>query len=95
MLKKEFRYQIKKMNQVKMIWDFRGPNAEPIARHHEIHLKEFMENEKVLEAFTGIEFVSEFYSIAYMVVPQEAVTRLRPLLKPHRGQIYTPPETTR
>ncbi len=78
------------MEQVKMIWDFRGPNAEPIAKHHQIHLNEFVEKEGISETITGIEVVSEYYCMAFLVVPNEQVNRLRTLLKPHRGQRYSP-----
>ena len=35
-----------KMSYLKLIWDFKGPNSEHIAKHHEIHLKEFFDLEK-------------------------------------------------
>jgi len=31
--------------QIKLIWDFRGPNALLTAQHHEIHLKDFIKTE--------------------------------------------------
>ena len=34
------------MSYLKLIWDFKGPNSEHIAKHHEIHLKEFFDLEK-------------------------------------------------
>ena len=41
------------MKRVKLIWDFRGPNATKIAEHHDIHLKEYikkngLDNESLL-----------------------------------------------
>ena len=34
------------MRKIKLLWDFRGPDALETAKHHTIHLKEFaaMEN---------------------------------------------------
>ena len=29
------------MRKLKLIWDFRGPDALKTAEHHEIHLKEY------------------------------------------------------
>lgn len=72
-----------------MIWDFRGPNALPIAEHHLTHLKEFILHETWEDIQTGTEPVSEMHHIAYMIVPQNDVAELRGRLKPHRGQVYT------
>ncbi len=76
------------MERVKMIWDFRGPNAQPIAEHHEIHLKEFISSEALKDIPTGTEAISEMHYTAYMIVTKNDVDYLRNRLKPHRGQIY-------
>ena len=34
------------MRNLKLIWDFKGPDALKIAQHHEIHLKEYIELKK-------------------------------------------------
>jgi hypothetical protein len=76
------------MDRVKMIWDFRGPNAQPIAEHHVIHLNEFITIEGLKHILTGTETISEMHHTAYMVVLKNDVENLRRTLKPHRGQIY-------
>jgi len=76
------------MNKIKMIWDFRGPNATHIAEHHVKHLDEFLSHKKITEAFTGIEIHSESYTIAFLVVVENRALELRETLKPHRGQYY-------
>ena len=43
------------MSYLKLIWDFKGPNSEHIAKHHEIHLKEFFDLEKKQLIKSGIE----------------------------------------
>jgi hypothetical protein len=78
------------MRQIKLIWDFRGPDAAKIAEHHEIHLKEFIAAEKLPLDITGFEIKNEMHAVAYMVVTDENMIAVRDALKPHRGEIYTP-----
>jgi hypothetical protein len=76
------------MRRLKLIWDFRGPEAERIAAHHNVHLKEYIKIEKVKDAFTGLETISEMHAIAFMVVNENQMQPIRDALKPHRGQVY-------
>ena len=72
--------------KLKLIWDFRGPDAQKTAEHHEIHLKEFIQAEKLNQNITGVEMVSELYSVAYLVVDEREMITVRDVLKPHRGE---------
>ena len=74
--------------QIKLIWDFRGPDALKTAEHHEIHLKEFISIEKLDIDITGFEPVNEHHAIAYAVVTQPQMIAVRDQLKPHRGELY-------
>lgn len=74
--------------KIKLIWDFRGPAAAKTAEHHEIHLKEFIETEKLPLNITGFEIINEMLAIAFMVVTDENMISVRDALKPHRGEIY-------
>ncbi len=74
---------------IKLIWDFRGQDASKIAEHHEIHLKEFITIEKLSINITGFEIVNEMYAVAYMVVTDEDMIKVRDALKPHRGELYS------
>lgn len=74
--------------KIKLIWDFRGPVAAKTAEHHEIHLKEFIEMEKLPLKITGFEVVSEMSAIAFMVVADENMIAVRDALKPHRGEVW-------
>lgn len=74
--------------KIKLIWDFRGPAAAKTAEHHEIHLKEFIEMEKLPLNITGFETINDMLAIAYMVVTDENMIAVRDALKPHRGEIY-------
>lgn len=76
------------MRKLKLIWDFRGPAALNTAKHHEIHLKDYIKIEKIACNITGFEPLSEMHSIAYMVVDESDMKPIRDALKPHRGQVY-------
>ena len=78
------------MEQVKLIWDFRGPNAAPIASHHAIHLKEFTQTEGIENTLCEVEKLTDMHHIAYLVVDRSMMDDLRDRLKPHRGQLYSP-----
>lgn len=71
--------------KIKLIWDFRGSDAAKIAEHHEIHLKEYINLEKISLNITGFEVVNEFHAFAFMVVIEENMIAVRDALKPHRG----------
>lgn len=71
---------------IKLIWDFRGPGAQQIAVHHAIHLKEFIEKEKLENMTSGAEEVSEFHHIAYLIVEQSQMIKMRDALRPQRAE---------
>lgn len=74
--------------KIKLIWDFRGPAAQKTAEHHEIHLKEFIQIERLPELSTGFETLNEMHSIAFMVVERKNMIAVRDALKPHRGEVF-------
>lgn len=74
--------------QIKLIWDFRGPASAKTAEHHEKHLKEFILIEQLPSTITGFEVLNEMYAIAFMVVTDEHMIRVRDALKPHRGELF-------
>jgi hypothetical protein len=73
--------------KIKLIWDFRGPEAHKIAEHHCVHLKEFAvkENLKFHEIDTSL--ISEMYSTAFITVNEKDMLTYRDALKPHRGEV--------
>jgi hypothetical protein len=75
--------------RIKLIWDFRGAVSTKTAEHHEIHLKEYINIEKLPINITGFEVKNEMHAIAFMVVTDENMIHVRDALKPHRGEIYT------
>lgn len=77
------------MERLKLIWDFRGPDAEKIALHHEIHLKEYALTEALQNTLTGVEVLRDNHTIAFVVVDKESMKPVRDALKPHRGELFT------
>lgn len=77
------------MRQLKLIWDFRGPDALKIAEHHEIHLKDYIKIENLNLGITGFEALNELHAIAFLVVNENEMKPIRDALKPHRGQVYS------
>lgn len=76
------------MKKLKLIWDFRGPDAQKTAEHHEIHLKQYIERAKLPLNITGVEQISDMYSVAFLVVYENEMIAVRDALKPHRGEWY-------
>jgi hypothetical protein len=73
--------------KIKLIWDFRGEAAAKTAEHHAIHLKEYLEKEKLTLEKTGFEILNEMHAIAFVVVEEKDMIRFRDALKPHRGEV--------
>ena len=76
------------MRKIKLIWDFRGPDAQKIAEHHEIHLKEYIAMEKLGHLSTGVETLSTLHTIAFLIVGEDQMISVRDALKPHRGLFH-------
>ena len=74
--------------KIKLIWDFFGPDALKIAEHHEIHLKEYIQLEKLDCDITGFKAVNEHQAITFMVVYETDMIAVRDALKPRRGEVY-------
>lgn len=75
--------------KIKLIWDFRGLAAEKTAEHHEKHLIDYIVAERLNLNITGIKLVNDMYSIAFLVVEEQELLKVRDALKPHRGELYT------
>lgn len=78
------------MRKLKLIWDFRGPVAKQTAQHHVVHLNEYIKHNQLGIKKTGIETITDMHSLAYMVVDELQMPKIRDDLKPHRGQLYQP-----
>lgn len=72
--------------KAQLIWDFRGPNAFHTAKHHKIHLEEFIAIEHLEVSVVTITEISDLHVIVSFITPMEKVSFLRERLKPHRGK---------
>lgn len=77
------------MRKLKLIWDFRGPDASKTAEHHEKHLKDYISIQQTNLNITGFEELNEMHSLAFMIVTDDEMKSIRDALKPHRGQLYS------
>lgn len=74
--------------KLKLVWDFYGPDAEKFAQHHEIHLNEFLTQSNLQLKIAGNEKVEEGHFMAYIVVLESEMVKVRDILRPHRGFWY-------
>lgn len=78
-----------KERQIKLIWDFRGESAQNTAKHHRIHLEEYILAQNLTFNITGSSTLNDMHAIAYLVVTESEMIPVRDALKPHRGEVYT------
>ncbi len=78
------------MENVKLIWDFRGPNALKIAEHHAKHLKEFITTESLEITTCDTEQITPMHCTAFLIIGKDKMNFIRERLKPNRGQLYNP-----
>jgi hypothetical protein len=76
------------MRKIKLIWDFRGEAAAKTAEHHDVHLNEYLEEEKITLEKTGFEIINDMHAIAFIVVEEKEMLKYRDVLKPHRGEVF-------
>ena len=74
--------------KIKLIWEFRGPTAVQTAKHHVIHLKDYIAIEKLSINEAAMETSGEFSASAYMIIEESDMSKVKAALKPHRGQYY-------
>lgn len=73
--------------KIKLIWNFSGPEAEGTAKHHEIHIREYLEKTNRNELITGVDYQTEMLWSAYLIVDEQEMIKFRDTLKPHKGEI--------
>ena len=71
--------------KIKLIWDFRGPDAEAFAEHHTVHLNEFAAKEKLKLNETECLKQSNTHWMACLIVEETVMPKVRDALRPHRG----------
>jgi hypothetical protein len=73
--------------KIKLIWNFSGPDAEGTAKHHEIHIREFLEKNNFSDLITGVNYQNEIYWSTYLIVDEKDMILFRDALKPHKGEV--------
>lgn len=73
--------------KIKLIWDFKGPEALETAKHHCIHLKEFAKIDDLPFHDVNVKDLNPLHSIAYITVDENYMKTFRDALKPHRGEL--------
>ena len=73
--------------KIKLLWDFRGPDAKETAKHHTIHLKEFAAIENLTVHEIDIQEKNSMLFSAFITVNEKDMKIYRDALKPHRGEI--------
>jgi|TARA_B110000091_G_C13661062_1_gene409605 hypothetical protein len=74
-------------NKIKLLWDFRGPDAKETAKHHTIHLKEFANIDNLNFHEIDIQEKNPMLVSAFIIVDEKDMKTYRDALKPHRGEI--------
>lgn len=75
------------MEKIKLIWDFWGPYSKNTACHHEIHLKEFFQEEKKILIESGIDRINDSHYTAFIIIPKKDLNEIKLILKPKRAEI--------
>ena len=73
--------------KIKLLWDFRGPDALKTAKHRTIHLKEFAAIENLPFYEIDIKEQNPMLCAAYIVVSESDMKVYRDALKPQRGEL--------
>lgn len=73
---------------LKLIWEFRGPEAGGTARHHEIHLREFLLAEKYPLMVCGVDEVNPSFFKAFIVIKADDMIAFRDRLRPQYGEWF-------
>jgi hypothetical protein len=73
--------------KIKLLWDFRGPDAKETAKHHTIHLKDFAKTENLIFHEIDIEEKNSMLVSAFITVDETDMKIYRDALKPQRGEV--------
>ncbi len=76
------------MRKLKLIWDFKGPDAKQTAQHHLVHLKEYVAANEISILGDGVEELTPTHHICFLGLNEGDMPPVRDQLKPHRGQLW-------
>ena len=72
---------------IKLIWDFRGEDSFETAKHHQQHLSDYLNRNK-LKDHTGVDKMTNGHVIAWLATPESKMIELRDALLPHRAEVF-------
>ena len=75
--------------KIRLIWDFRGPDCEKIAKHYKIHLSDFLNTNNSVYFDFNDKKITTLHHIVYLIVLTSSMKYFRDNLKPNRGEIAT------
>jgi len=75
------------MEEIKLIWDFRGPSSKHTSTHFKTHLLEFFKKEKLEYYSCEVETVNESYHYTFVITNKSNLALIKTALKPNRGQL--------
>ena len=73
------------MQIINLILDFNGVDSLKTAQHFNIHLEEFLEKQEILFHNTGLDSISDYHNIAYLVIDKQYIDKIKHALKPQRA----------
>ena len=73
--------------KIKIIWDFHGNSADGTAKHHLVHLREFMQKNNLELLDSGVRSAEDFHHLAFITIREQDVKVVRDALKPHRALV--------
>lgn len=77
------------MSSIKLIWEFRGPSGFETAKHHVIHLNEYLQQHELNHCTTQSTAISEHLAVAELICTQQDLNQLKNDLKPHKGFVLS------
>lgn len=72
------------MRKIRLLWDFRGPDSLETAKHHVIHLKEFVEIDHLPYVESAVIEQNKYVNSAYIIISESDLDIFKTALKPHR-----------
>ena len=75
--------------KIKVLWDFRGPDALQIAEHHKLHLQEYADQQHLSLINIGVDQHSDFFTSAFITINEADLLQVRDQLKPQRAVLAT------
>ena len=73
------------MKGLKFVWEFFGSDSEQLAKHHLIHLEEFLHKEEIIFSKIGVTKESLNFSYSFVVLSSSYLEIIKLSLKPHKA----------